>query len=373
MANVKIFCVTKNEYDLIENFIIYYGYLFGYNNLTIIDNNSTNELVLKIYDKYINLGIKVVYESNYQGNGQGDMFTKYMSLERENCDFLIGLDTDEFLFSDDDFKKGDDPFCKEKILEIFNSYSENETLFKINSYPCSVIDTSDKNYINNKFTNPATEIVYFSEDIPISENWNVFWKYNVQKMFARSKAFFSTRNGNHDVYIRYGERTNSSLGLLHFNNTGKRRCYERAKSVIDGYGYFSTSQDILKQIDHLVLNKHIYIDGNHKVNSYHIILLRMFILELFIKYIKRLPFQKELESHSYNNLNSNVYEIENIFKNCEEAILNKNISFIFNNEVEKDNIIFYDESLYDSSLKYKIFKNTYLQELFLKIQCTNIC
>ena len=99
MTRIKIFCVTKNEYDLIEHFIVYYGYLFGYNNLIIIDNNSTHETVLSLYDKYIKLGITVVYEPNYTGNGQADMFNKYMSLEKSNCDFLFGLDTDEFLFS----------------------------------------------------------------------------------------------------------------------------------------------------------------------------------------------------------------------------------------------------------------------------------
>lgn len=364
MVNVKVFCVTKNEYDLIEHFIIYYGYLFGYNNLIIIDNNSTDELVLKIYDKYIKLGIKVFYESSYHGNGQADMFNKYMRLEQLNCDFLIGLDTDEFLFSVEDFNNGNDPFCKEKILQIFNSYEENDTLFKINSYPCSVVDKFNNNYINNKFINPVTEIVYFSNDMPISENIDQFWK-NVGKYFVRSNAFINTTCGNHAITTSHGKCIYSSLGLLHFNNTGKRRYYERAKSVIDGYGYFSTSQDISKQIDILVLNKNGYCAGFHKVNSYHILLLRMFILEMFIKYIKRLPSQKELELCSYNNLLVNSCDIENSFKNNEEAILNKDKTFIFNNEIEKNNIIFYDESLEELSLKYKIFKNTYLQELFL--------
>jgi hypothetical protein len=366
MVNVKIFCVTKNEYDLIEHFIIYYGYLFGYNNLIIIDNNSTDELVLKIYDKYINLGIKVVYESNYQGNGQADMFNKYMFLEKSNCDFLVGLDTDEFLFSYDDFKKGNDPFCKEKILQIFNSYCVNNTSFKISSYPCSVVDKCNSNYINNKFTTPATEIVYFSNDIPISENMMQFWS-NVPKYFVRSNAFIKTSCGNHSITTSHGNSIDSSLGLLHFNNTGRRRYYERAKSVIDGYMYFSTSQDISKQIDMLVLNKSKYDSGHHKINSYHILLLRMFILELFITYIKRLPSQKELEGHSYNNLFVKSGDLENSFKNCEEAILNRDTTFIFNDEIEKNNIIFYDESLDELSSKYKIFKNTCLQELFLKI------
>ena len=48
----------------------------------------------------------------------------------------------------------------------------------------------------------------------------------------------------------------------------------------------------------------------------------------------------------------------NNFKNCEEAYLNKDSTFIFNDEVEKNNIIFYEESLYELSSKYKIFKNS---------------
>jgi len=287
------------------------------------------------------------------------------------CGFglLIGLDTDEFLFSHDDFKNGNDPFCKENILQIFNSYSVNDTLFKISSYPCSIVDKCDKNYINNKFTNPAAEIVYFSNDLPISENIShMLWK-NIPKFFVRSNAFIETKVGNHSITTSYGNRIDSSLGLLHFNNTGKRRYFERAKSVIDGYGYFSTSQDISKQIDNLVLSKGSYSQGLgfHKVNTYYILILRIFILELFITYIKRLPLQKELEMHSYNNLLVKSCDIENIFKNCEEAILNRDTTFIFNDEIEKNNIIFYDESLKELSSKYKIYKNTYLQELFLKI------
>jgi len=122
MTKIKVICVTKNEYDLIEHFIIYYGYLFGYNNVNIIDNISTDENVIKVYEKYIPLGINVFYEPNYEYNGQADAFNKYMNLEKSKCDFLIGLDTDEFLFSCENFKNGLDPFCKNKILDTFNSY-----------------------------------------------------------------------------------------------------------------------------------------------------------------------------------------------------------------------------------------------------------
>ena len=366
MANIKIFCVTKNEYDLIEHFIVYYGYLFGYNNIIIIDNNSTHKLVLEIYEKYIKLGIKVVYEPNYKGTGQGDMFTKYMSLEKLTCDFLIGLDTDEFLFSYDDLKNEYDPFCKEKILQIFDSYNANDTLFKINSYPISVPDKLNKNYINNQFINPAAEIVYFSDYLPTTKGDSGLWN-TVGKYFVRSNAFKKTSNGNHVIETNYGNSVASNLGLLHFNNTGIRRFFERAKSVIDGYGYFSTFQDISRQID--ILSTIGKVDGYHKVRDYHAILLRKFILELFITYIKRLPSVKELEYHTDSNFYSKSSIIEHIFKNCNEAILNRDIIFVFDDEIEKNDLVFYDIPLEEVSSKYKVYKITYLQELFSKIMC----
>jgi len=362
---VKVFCVTKNEYDLIEHFIIYYGYLFGYNNVIIIDNNSTNKIVLDIYDKYINLGITVVNGESYQGEGQSNSFNKYMKLLQFECDFLIGLDTDEFLFSCDDFKNNNNPFCKEKIFQILNSYNINDTKFKINLYPGSIVDNTNINYINNKFINPSMEIIYFS-DILTDTPLNITPKY-----FTRSNAFISTSNGNHSVNTTHGNTVNSSFGLLHFNNTGKRRFYERAKQVIEGYNYFSTSLEISEQIDTLVFNKGNFRSGIHKVKAYHIILLRMFILDLFIEYIKRLPSQDELHMHTIININNNSADIKNKFKNCKEAYLNKEKIFIFSDKNEKDKVIFYDTPLNELDPN-DIYKNTYLQELLKKLcVCVN--
>lgn len=362
MTRVKIFCVTKNEYDLIEHFIIYYSFLFGYNNVHIIDNHSSDEEVLKIYSKYINLGVTVVYEGNYEGNGQAVLFTKYMSLERDNCDFMIGLDTDEFLFCNEDFKKGDNAFCKDKILQTIETYKETNTSFKISSYPCSVVDTSNTNYINNKFINPAMEIIYFSDDVPISENFNEYWS-DISKYFVRSNAFVRTSNGNHSITVSHGEAVNSGLGLLHFNNTGKRRFFERAKLVIDGYKYFSTSLSLQEQIDIILATS--FSCGSHKVNSYHLILLRIFILDLFIIHIKRLPTQHELKIHSFKNMKNISSNIEKEFIQCQEAVAKQEELFVFNDETEKNNIIFFDETLEELSLQYRIYKNSHLREFFI--------
>ena len=386
MASIKIFCVTKNEYDLIEDFILYHGNLVGYNNIIIIDNASSNKNVFEIYEKYKLLGVKVHYENNYSGNGQADSFNKYMNMYKESCDYLIGLDTDEFLFSYDEFKKNNNPFNKEKILEVFNSYNKNDTLFKIDYYPCCVVDPTSINYTDNKMGNPARNIKYFSNDLYISEpdvmidlyisEPDVMIKWNaIDKFFSKSNAFIGTTNGNHEIRVSYGKQASSKLGLLHFNDTGKRRFYERAKLVIDGYKYFSTDLDIKEQID--ILNKIFFqhkannylFPGQHKLNSYYLIILRMYICELFIKYIKRLPSENELTFHSILKKKNIMFpnDIENEFKHCNECIENVNLEPKIYNENDKNDLIFYDESIDVKKEKYNVFENTFLQDLLLSI------
>ncbi len=363
---VKIFCVTKNEYDIIEDFILYYGNLFGYDNIIIIDNNSSNNIVLEIYNKYKLLGVTIYYESRYDGNSQGDNFNKYMSIYKDTCDYLIGLDTDEFLFSYIEFKNNNDPFNKEKILEIFSNYKITDTLFKIDYYPCSIVDPTNNNYIDNKIINPIRNIIYFSNDMNMTEIDECNWKWcYTPKYFSKSNAFINTSNGNHHINISYGNEVNSNLGLLHFNNTGNRRYYERAKAVIDGYKYFSTDLNIKDQIDILKENKQNFSQGFHKVCSYNFILLRMYIFDLFIKYIKRLPEEEELTTHCKLKINMLSKDIEEEFKNCEECIKNKNLKEIEINETVRNNLIFFDESIDILRNRYIIFENNFLQNLLL--------
>jgi len=95
----------------------------------------------------------------------------------------------------------------------------------------------------------------------------------------------------------------------------------------------------------------------------------MFILDLFITYIKRIPSQEELEYHSKNCIHIPSNLIENNFKYCHEAKINCNKIFNIDNIV-KDDIIFYDEPLDKLSLKYIIFKITHLQDLLNKLTTT---
>lgn len=339
MKSIKIFCVTKDEYDLIEDFILYYGYLFGYENIIIIDNESTNKIVLDVYEKYISKGITLYKEPSYEGYGQGVMFTKYMTMYKDSCDFMIGLDTDEFLVSIDQLNQSKDASDRDVILNTFDEFPENYTLFSIGIYPHSIPDNLSTSYVNQKINRPALDITTFKYLNP-PYSYNEFC--SMPKLFCRSKAYDQTSVGNHYNTVKYGDKLNTSIGYLHFTSTGQRRSYERCKTIVQGYNYIDTNLDRNKQID--ILAKMNVCLGQHRFKFYKSFLLRSFILDLFIKYIKRAPTLDEIQIQIDIHFENITSIIEEQFSTCEECIKNEGISF-FMKENEKNNILFYDDPL----------------------------
>lgn len=319
----KIFTVTKNEYDLIEDFINYYGSIFGYENLVIIDNGSDNQIVLDIYEKYKLKGINVYFEIGYQGNLQADHFNKYMNKYKNDCDWLIGLDTDEFMIvsNKDNFSSNN----------LFNELSN--TLEKLDP----TIDKITVNYFNShcpkeiiKYKRPAKEIIRFSK------------KKNSTKFFYRSKNFIYTNIGNHNGRtLNEKEILLENIAYAHYHSTGYKRMIERAHQICCAYDYISKNDDefnILKKI-----NLSTMIFGIHRVEQIYNFYVKKVVLDLFIKYIKRLPEENELKRHVEN---FNLSEIETQFENCIEAKNNLNKSFFLTDEeLEK---IYYTQSCEDS-------------------------
>lgn len=64
MATVRCITMQKNESKLLEAWIKYYGYLFGFENLYILDNGSNEDAVFSILKKYSRVGVNIYYEHN---------------------------------------------------------------------------------------------------------------------------------------------------------------------------------------------------------------------------------------------------------------------------------------------------------------------
>jgi len=300
MELAKIFCVTRDEYDMIEDFILYYGHFFGYNNIIVIDNNSINPIVLDVYKKYSSLGVTIVNTPDYTADSQGKAFTKFMRQYAPQCKWLIGLDTDEFMAPLDE---------KQDLLDILENIPSNISFCNIFENYVSLVDIAHKDYIDNKFNRPAKSIT-------------TFHPFNIPKRFYKSESFISTGNGNHsgevDMNFNYIDIV-VPIRYIHFHNVGKKREIERATTIIDGYNYTNVHGNLFQQWDELRMIKGC--NGIHRVIQYRNFIIRKILIDLFCRYVKRLPTPKELNTHGSRMVNEMISsrEIVHEFKECPEA------------------------------------------------------
>lgn len=244
-----VFVVTKNEYDLIEDFIRYHAYLFGYENVVVIDNGSTHPVVLDVYQRYAARGVRVVYTEGYTGQSQGEHFTRFMNEYKNKTEFLIGLDTDLFFTVNESCDR-------DTIQQYLRGLPQNYDTFQMNRFFMSVVDSCSDNYVNYALKAPTNSTTFVARN-----------GYNgqplVEHQFYRAANFISTTAGNHD-----GITTTNKLLMcneivyVHFHDTGKRRHTERCLEILNGYKYIdSTKQTDFEQLVDLV--------NNHSSNGYH--------------------------------------------------------------------------------------------------------
>lgn len=260
LSLVKICLLTKNEKDMIEDFILFYGSLFGYENLCIIDNGSTAPQVLDVYERYKMKGITVIVDSR-DLNHHGSIMTEYMSKLAPTCKYIIPLDTDEFIF----FTDGS-AITKEKLMDYFLSIPDNVSVVRFQKFYGSIPDLNSSSYVNHRHKRPTTDITDFYD-----QNWD--------KLFVRADRFISCAVGNHSVQTTFGDRIISDkLGLLHFHETGVGAQFERAMQAVEGRGHVRGIDPIPKQIED-ALRFMPGIGGHH--------------CKIYLKYITRLHLINE--------------------------------------------------------------------------------
>ena len=106
MARVRCIMMQKNETLLVDAWFRYYGYLFGFENLEVFDNGSTDERVIAALRTYERAGCRVhwTYTTTADFHGKGFHFTNIVRHwdASEEYDFALPVDCDEFLGVFDD-------------------------------------------------------------------------------------------------------------------------------------------------------------------------------------------------------------------------------------------------------------------------------
>jgi hypothetical protein len=98
---LKIFLLTRNDTKFLEDWILYHGFLFGLDNLHILDGSDCQKAI-DTYAKFKPLGLNVHFSSSGL-NDLADEMTQLMHTHKGTDNFLIKLDTDEFIALADTF------------------------------------------------------------------------------------------------------------------------------------------------------------------------------------------------------------------------------------------------------------------------------
>jgi hypothetical protein len=285
----KIFCLTRDEYDLVTSFVDYHAALFGHENIVLIDNGSTNPDVLSIYAQLKNQGVTIVsVPARQKLHWKRDAITTVMNGYKDACDYLIPLDTDEFLCWVN--PETNQPYCNaDRIKQTLQALPQEASLFKIPLEFRSLVNPKDNGYENYKYTCPPRQI-------------NNFWPLVDQRLdfgpksFFRASAFVQGEDGNHHGDVAFGETALTQLGLFHFHHTGSKRSYERARQLMEAHDLVNTDASYLQQLITIhQLKTGPYWDRSiFRRDEYEVFIKRMWIIELFQQVQRRLLTQAEL-------------------------------------------------------------------------------
>lgn len=96
-AKVKVFLFQKDEEEVLSDWLQYYSYIFGSENLVVIDHESQSQDVCRLLELYRLCGTEVItFSGSFEKKHA--ILTKEM-LKHKNT-FLLPLDADEFIVTD---------------------------------------------------------------------------------------------------------------------------------------------------------------------------------------------------------------------------------------------------------------------------------
>ena len=257
---IKLFTMVKDEVDIVEDWLQYHGNIFGFTNLHIIDNMSTDG-TFEILGKYAQLkGIFVYRHDDYKK--KGDLMKQLISQNKTIIAFP--LDIDEFIV-----------YYNPKT----NKITINDIVPYLNE---NIIASKNDGVIMNTHTKGLYKCDYIHSKIT-KKNKNGFdhavleatrGRYDEKRDKIMTKSFFDTRfwkgnidHGNHCNFNNHFSM--SKLCLVHYH---KRNFEQHKKKVINnvkGLGYNANNLEELEKLGsccagaHHVINMIKILKGNY--------------------------------------------------------------------------------------------------------------
>jgi hypothetical protein len=127
--------MQKNEDALLLNWLKYYGYLFGFENLVVLDNGSDSETSRDILQRFAAAGVRVIYRYNgvIDFHRKGSIIAeliRQMEDEGDDSDFYLPVDCDEFITV---FEDANLSCSRAAIHRMLDSLINSQAALSINS------------------------------------------------------------------------------------------------------------------------------------------------------------------------------------------------------------------------------------------------
>lgn len=267
---LKLFLMTKDEFELLEDWLDYHGHIFGFHNIYVLDG-STDTRISDIYDKYRPHGLHVNH-SRTGLNGLADELTSLMHAKKGSDSFLIKLDTDEFLAYTPAFStrtgNPSDWFCwpTHPINLRYRNCTSMATGFE-ELFANLPIDGRRYKAALTAWSIPKTEppprichdLVEFT---PL--------QYTHFKTFFHSHSFVSVDLGSHAGIAANNDGViETGLTVIHYHSTSVTDSARRARQVLISHEYIHSADSITAQRHKLQsIRSTGHVASFHKIDFY---------------------------------------------------------------------------------------------------------
>ena len=195
LVSIKIFTIQRDEDDILEDWLRYHIYLFGKENIYVIDHKSKKSReTIKKYG--VNL---ILYDGPFENYGKARILTNTIHKYSENSKLVIPIDIDEFIV----YFERDKIMCDK--IKIMNEFMKHTSINKFNSFKFKSLTINSSKHSD----------LLINCDSYKHENKN---KFNRWKSFYKTIFFKATDQGNHG-FPKY-EYHKTNMGLLHFHRRG---------------------------------------------------------------------------------------------------------------------------------------------------------
>lgn len=224
---IKIFTMVKGELDIVTDWVLYHGTIFGFNNLYIIDNLSRDGT----WEELVRL--KSIYKINIcrlpDYKKKGEYMTSFIKTYCIRGDLAFPIDIDEFIVCYD--KQSNTISCnKNNFKEIISSLPLT-AVYKMNYIQCKVIN-------KNGYERAPVEAINGTYD----------------ERGDHAKSFFNTAlfNGkiDHGNHYQTNHYILSNLCLVHYHTRNLDQIKKKVFNNISGLGYDAFNLQSLKTKTH---------------------------------------------------------------------------------------------------------------------------